>query len=201
MLPRSSPLNIHAARFPPMRHSVYLRSHVCALCHGMHTTKREELFHQEARYIVAFEGDEPLAFVQLRFELDEERPILYVYELQLSSCIQRVGLGTRMLLTTELLARCLGLMGVMLTVQKKNRAALGFYRKLGYQHDSTSPDVVLSGGDGAYDYFVLSKLQLTPATRTSARRMAISRLAAEAGSFGAACPKRARRRKDSPVGS
>jgi ribosomal protein S18 acetylase RimI-like enzyme len=156
----------------------------------LHEKKRVELFHEESRYIVAFEGDEPLAFILLRFELDEERPILYVYELQLSSSIQRIGLGTRMLQTTEVLARCLGLVGVMLTVQKKNRVALSFYRRLGYQHDCSSPDVVLSGRDGAYDYFVLSKLQLKPATgtRTSARRMKLR---------GSVSPKRAKLCDDS----
>ncbi|XP_044466960.1 N-alpha-acetyltransferase 40 [Mangifera indica] len=116
--------------------------------------KRREMVALEARYIFVREGDPPNAsagedkapivgFVHYRFTLEEEVPVLYVYELQLESHLQRKGLGKFLMQLIELIARknCMG--AVVLTVQKTNLLAMNFYlSKLRYIISSISPSRV-----------------------------------------------------------
>ncbi|KAK2979487.1 hypothetical protein RJ640_005402 [Escallonia rubra] len=94
--------------------------------------------------------DPIVGFVQYRFTIEEEIPVLYVYELQLEPCVQRKGLGEFLMQLIELIAHkviavflwfiCLcfafcsvgaspknRMDAVVLTVQKENLSALNFY--------------------------------------------------------------------------
>ncbi|KAK7314695.1 hypothetical protein VNO77_33222 [Canavalia gladiata] len=130
--------------------------------------KRREMVAPEARYIFLHEvaisnADEKatmltaegtstccledsgslLGFVQYRFILEEEIPVLYVYELQLEPRVQGKGLGKFLMQLVELMAQknCMG--AVMLTVQKANVLAMDFYiSKLRYTISTTSPSKV-----------------------------------------------------------
>ncbi|XP_020240420.1 N-alpha-acetyltransferase 40 isoform X1 [Cajanus cajan] len=84
-----------------------------------------------------------VGFVQYRFILEEEIPVLYVYELQLEPCVQGKGLGKFLMQLVELMAQknCMG--AVMLTVQKANTLAMDFYTsKLRYIISAMSPSKV-----------------------------------------------------------
>ncbi|XP_073220833.1 uncharacterized protein [Cicer arietinum] len=126
--------------------------------------KRREMVDHEARYIFVHEvansnaddmttedtstsclenGGPLVGFVHYRFVLEEEVPVLYVYELQLDSRVQGKGLGKFLIELIELIAQknCMG--AVMLTVQKANLLAMNFYiSKLRYIISSTSPSKV-----------------------------------------------------------
>ncbi|WJX71977.1 N-terminal L-serine N(alpha)-acetyltransferase NatD [Trifolium repens] len=130
--------------------------------------KRREMVDPEARYIFVHEvvnsnADDmttvlteedtstsrqedsgPLVgFVHYRFVLEEDVPVLYVYELQLESRVQGKGLGKFLMEFIELIAQknCMG--AVMLTVQKANLSAMSFYMsKLRYIISATSPSKV-----------------------------------------------------------
>lgn len=83
-----------------------------------------------------------LGFVHYRFVVEEELPVLYVYELQMEPSAQGKGLGKFMMQLIEQIA-CKNQMGaVMLTVQKANTQAMAFYTKLRYVISSTSPSRV-----------------------------------------------------------
>ncbi|XP_066319638.1 uncharacterized protein [Miscanthus floridulus] len=83
-----------------------------------------------------------LGFVHYRFVVEEELPVLYVYELQMEPSAQGKGLGKFMMQLIEQMA-CKNQMGaVMLTVQKANTQAMAFYTKLRYVISSTSPSRV-----------------------------------------------------------
>nr|XP_025701386.1 N-alpha-acetyltransferase 40 isoform X4 [Arachis hypogaea] len=127
--------------------------------------KRREMVAPEAHYIFVHEdansvGDEtrmmlnaeeastscvedsgPLVgFVHYRFVLEEDVPVLYVYELQIEPRVQGKGLGKFLMQLIELIAQknCMG--AVMLTVQKANLLALNFYlSKLRYIISTISP--------------------------------------------------------------
>ncbi|GAU23006.1 hypothetical protein TSUD_297510, partial [Trifolium subterraneum] len=84
-----------------------------------------------------------VGFVHYRFVLEEDVPVLYVYELQLDPCVQGKGLGKFLMELIELIAQknCMG--AVMLTVQKENLLAMNFYMsKLRYIISATSPSKV-----------------------------------------------------------
>ncbi|XP_027359165.1 N-alpha-acetyltransferase 40 isoform X2 [Abrus precatorius] len=68
-----------------------------------------------------------VGFVQYRFILEEEIPVLYVYELQLEPRVQGKGVGKFLMQLLELMVQknCMG--AVMLTVQKANVLAMDFY--------------------------------------------------------------------------
>ena len=117
--------------------------------------------HRDNRFLIATAADASdsddaaFAFLQLRFELEEGEcaavPVLYVYELQLSEPLRRVGLGSRLMAAAMQLCVACGLQRVMLTVLRNNEAAMRLYtHRLQYQPDVTHCE-------GA-DYVILCKL-------------------------------------------
>ncbi|XP_028118367.1 uncharacterized protein LOC114315925 [Camellia sinensis] len=112
--------------------------------------KRREMVAPGARYIFVLEdpnanqattsvetqrastycinGRAPIVgFVQYRFTVEEEIPVLYVYELQLGPHVQRKGLGKFLMQLIELIAHKNQMGAVVLTVQKENLLAMNFY--------------------------------------------------------------------------
>uniref|UniRef100_A0A5B7A4V7 N-alpha-acetyltransferase 40 n=1 Tax=Davidia involucrata TaxID=16924 RepID=A0A5B7A4V7_DAVIN len=84
-----------------------------------------------------------VGFVQYRFTIEEEIPVLYVYELQLEPHVQGKGLGKFLMQLLELIARQNHMGAVVLTVQKANLLAMNFYTsKLRYAISSISPSRV-----------------------------------------------------------
>jgi GNAT superfamily N-acetyltransferase len=80
--------------------------------------KRREMVVSEARYIFVHEAPNAssptdceekrgsmVGFVHYRFTLEEEIPVLYVYELQLEPRVQAKGLGKFLMQLIELIAR------------------------------------------------------------------------------------------------
>ncbi|KAJ4851491.1 hypothetical protein Tsubulata_026241 [Turnera subulata] len=103
--------------------------------------KRRDMVAPEARYIFVHEDPGPSAngiltqtdkgslvgFVHYRFTLEEEIPVLYLYEIQLESRVQGLGLGKFLMQLMELIARKNHMGAVVLTVQKANAGAINFY--------------------------------------------------------------------------
>ncbi|KAL4196063.1 hypothetical protein AMTRI_Chr04g244160 [Amborella trichopoda] len=138
--------------------------------------KRREMVAPEARYIFVHEkpgkrpitlrdgekeapiwngdGDPIVGFVHYRFVVEEEMPVLYVFELQLEPSIQGRSLGKFLMQLIELIARKNQMGAVMLTVQKSNLSAMNFYRnKMRFSISSTSPSSVdpLMGAEKSYE--------------------------------------------------
>lgn len=141
--------------------------------------KRREMVAPEARYIFVREspnavlnensvkaenkmtcshwmgdGDRVVGFVHYRFIVEEDIPVIYVYELQLESCAQGKGLGKFLMQLIELIARKNRMRAVMLTVQKANALAMNFYTsKLRYTISTISPSRVdpLIGAEKSYE--------------------------------------------------
>ncbi|KAL9659298.1 hypothetical protein QQ045_024103 [Rhodiola kirilowii] len=127
--------------------------------------KRMEMAAQEARYLFAVEHQAVCAtkvsgehgkemddlsvveskgpivgFVHYRFTVEEDVPVLYVYELQLEPRVQGKGLGKFLMQLLELIAHKKQMYAVVLTVQRENLAAMKFYlNKLRYNVSSISP--------------------------------------------------------------
>ncbi|KAG7597467.1 Acyl-CoA N-acyltransferase [Arabidopsis suecica] len=79
-------------------------------------------------------------FVHYRFTLEEEIPVLYVYEIQLESWVQGKGLGEFLMQLIELIASKNRMSAIVLTVLTFNAFAMTFYMsKLGYRISSISP--------------------------------------------------------------
>lgn len=134
--------------------------------------KKAELTHSKARFLVLLDDsnadeksskeNELLAqdlagFCHYRFEYDDEESpaeaVLYVYELQIRDKYRCQGLGRRIMLILERMAKDYDISKVMLTVFKQNEQALNFYKKMHYAIDETSP----SKFGEMVDYEILSK--------------------------------------------
>jgi ribosomal protein S18 acetylase RimI-like enzyme len=130
-------------------------------------SKQKEFQHSEARLIMARiapdqapghesrEGEEeegegktgkesgdPVGFVHFRFDLDEEgnQAVVYCYELQIRSELQRKGLGRHLMDILMQFAIRFKMSKVMLTCFRSNVQAMDFYsRSLGYVVDASSP--------------------------------------------------------------
>ncbi|XP_039690980.1 N-alpha-acetyltransferase 40 isoform X2 [Medicago truncatula] len=115
--------------------------------------EKTTLFTEEDPSTSRQEDSGPLVgFVHYRFVLEEEVPVLYVYELQLESRVQGKGLGKLLMELIELIAQknCMG--AVVLTVQKMNLSAMNFYTsKLRYIISATSPSKVYPMMEKSYE--------------------------------------------------
>ncbi|KAL7414834.1 acyl-CoA N-acyltransferase [Mrakia frigida] len=130
--------------------------------------KKAELFHSQARYIVArrspssFSG-EVAGYLGWRFVVDEtveggEDAVVYLYELSISPKHQKMGLGRILVEGVEELGRKAGMKKVVLTSLKKNLGAVAFYSRMGYEIDPTSPSRSEPDEDqNEFDYEILSK--------------------------------------------
>ncbi|KAF8787471.1 N-alpha-acetyltransferase 40 like protein [Argiope bruennichi] len=103
--------------------------------------KSEELTDKDARYLIVKDSnDEIVGFSHFRFDVEVNYPLLYCYELQISSNIQRKGLGKHLMNILSLLAYKFKLVKILLTVFKDNTAGLNFYRdSLGFGRDESCP--------------------------------------------------------------
>lgn len=119
--------------------------------------KREELKHEDARFLLACtdQGNEPIGYAHIRFEMEDTRHVLYVYELQVVPDEQGKGIGKMLMAMVEIIARKLEMAWILLTVLKENTGAVNFYYKLGYRLDETSPGAVDPTGEHGYE--ILSK--------------------------------------------
>ncbi|KAL3512484.1 hypothetical protein ACH5RR_025201 [Cinchona calisaya] len=136
--------------------------------------KSKEMVAPEARYIFVYEDPNDgnqmssfaerekslsnkgaiVGFLHYRFIVEEELPVLYVYELQLEIRVQGKGLGKFLMELIEHIAQKNRMGAVMLTVQKKNLLAMDFYMsKLGYIISAISPSRVhpLTGMEMKYE--------------------------------------------------
>lgn len=99
--------------------------------------KRAELVHADARFLVAYRGKTPVAFVHFRFELPAD---VYVMDVQLSAGVRRRGLGRFLMRLVEQLGRRRGMATVTLTVMRANAPARALYRSLGFSEDETQTE-------------------------------------------------------------
>jgi len=121
--------------------------------------KLRELSDEEARFLLIRSKSDGwlVGFTHFRFLVEGKYSILYCYELQISKRNLRKGLGKRLMVILEVIARKFCLEWVMLTVLCANKDASVFYRSIGYFVDDTSPHMDLEFDGYAAPYEILSK--------------------------------------------
>ena len=138
-------------------------------------TKRAELKDAKAHFLVATvatvvpggaqsnNGPEqknsrhPIGFIHLRYEVERDEPVVYIYEFQIEPEYQGFGVGQFMMNWVETLAKYLKFTSIMLTVFKENIAAFKFYKKAGFNLDQDSPGSCDLDGTSAHGYEILRK--------------------------------------------
>ena len=83
----------------------------------------------------------PVAFVHLRFLLECDVRVCYIYELQVESAYHQRGVGAALMKLVEETAAKWRIYKCVLTVLKENEGAVRFYRdKMGYHIDEDDPN-------------------------------------------------------------
>jgi len=130
---------------------------------GWNDKKEKRILKEDSsRFIFAFEREskKPVAFTHFRFDEEDDREVLYCYEIQLVQEVKRKGLGKFIMQLLELIARKHKMKWIMLTCIKKNEGAMKFYKNvMKYLVDDSD----LSICDPLYDenqihYEILSKV-------------------------------------------
>ena len=105
------------------------------------------------------QGQDMEGFMSFMLTYEDGYEVIYLYEIHLSPQVQGKGLGKKLMDMMEEVGRKAGVEKAMLTVFKKNEAAVGFYEMLGYEVDEFSPRArKLRGGVvKEVDYMILSK--------------------------------------------
>ncbi|XP_033215951.1 N-alpha-acetyltransferase 40 isoform X2 [Belonocnema kinseyi] len=94
--------------------------------------KQAELSDPAALHLVATSNGQNVGFSHFRFDLDDDKEVLYCYELQLESVARRKGLGRFMMHALETMALQNQMQRVVLTVFKNNATAVPFFHALGW---------------------------------------------------------------------
>jgi len=122
------------------------------------------LVHQQSQYPIHNQPSNRLvAYTMFRFDREDGEEVVYCYELQVSKDAQQRGIGRILMQLLSNIGGKWGMRKVMLTVLKRNTAAIGFYRSAGFTVDPTSPEYQSEDSDewvdddDEYDYQILSK--------------------------------------------
>ncbi len=135
--------------------------------------KEREMTDDSARFLIAFDASTRKihGYVHVRFLIEGNCCVSYVYDVQIEGTSQRRGLGKWLLTMVDLTSRRLHMDWLMLTVFNANKTALDFFpKKLKYTVDETSPQFTAYDDDEDAPYVILSK-NLKPQMQTQERRI------------------------------
>jgi len=101
--------------------------------------KKKELTEEEAKYLILFKKDKPVAFTHFRFDMDFGREVVYCYEIQIEEKVRGMGLGKFLMERLYEFATHFQLTDIVLTVFTFNIKAVNFFTNNGFTEDKTSP--------------------------------------------------------------
>ena len=104
----------------------------------------------QCRFLFANLGEFFCGFLSFKFVMEDKRPVMYVYELQVDPAFVGRQIGTQLLKAAEsfCVQNC-GISEFFLTCSSKNLPAIHFYQKMNFHTDKSSP--------GNAKYVLLSK--------------------------------------------
>ena len=98
-------------------------------------------------------------FMSFMLTWEDGVEVIYCYEIHLAERVRGMGLGRRLMGRLEDVGRKAEVGKAMLTVFRKNEAAVRFYERLGYEEDEFSPrpKKLRNGVVKELDYLIMSK--------------------------------------------
>lgn len=98
-------------------------------------------------------------FLSFMLTWEDGVEVIYCYEIHLEEHVRGRGMGKRLMGQLEEVGRRAEVKKAMLTVFKKNKAAVEFYERLGYKEDEYSPrpKKLRNGVIKELDYLIMSK--------------------------------------------
>ncbi|CZT13024.1 uncharacterized protein RAG0_16637 [Rhynchosporium agropyri] len=103
--------------------------------------KKKEMRLLDLKYLLVKRGDEIVGFLSFMPTYEDEKQVVYCYEVHLGEEVRGTGLGGILMGHLITIAKAIPLTEkVMLTVFTRNEHAVAFYAKLGYEKDEYSPE-------------------------------------------------------------
>lgn len=118
--------------------------------------KLKEMDDESAYYLILQKesGDKDwIGFSHFRFDMDNNLPVLYCYELQVEQTYQGKGFGSIMVDMLFKIAQLTKMQKIVVTVFNHNPLSLKFFRKNNFRKDVTCP-----AKNEKADYVILSKI-------------------------------------------
>ena len=133
--------------------------------------KRKEMRLRDMRYILLGRSSSSSSrteggmcvpvegFLSFMLTWEDGVEVVYCYEIHLSEHVRGRGVGKRLMGFLEEVGRKAEVKKVVLTVFKRNKAAVEFYERLGYEEDEYSPrpKKLRNGVVKELDYLIMSK--------------------------------------------
>ncbi|RDL31175.1 Uncharacterized protein BP5553_09964 [Venustampulla echinocandica] len=124
-------------------------------------SKKREMKLLDLKYLlIKNDRDAVEGFMSFMPTYEDDYPVIYCYEIHLSSALQGTGLGTTLMqLLRTCAARIPGTEKLMLTCFTSNQRGIKFYEKMGFVKDEFSPPpkVLRNGTQIESEYIILSK--------------------------------------------
>lgn len=123
-------------------------------------SKKKEMKLLDLKYILVKLDDRVNGFMSFMPTYEDDYPVVYCYEIHLSTALQGTGLGTHLMKLLETIGRNIPETSkVMLTVFTSNERGVKFYEKLSFTKDEFSPPpkVLRNGTNIEAEYVILSK--------------------------------------------
>ncbi|OHT09011.1 N-alpha-acetyltransferase 40 [Tritrichomonas foetus] len=119
--------------------------------------KHQELFEEDARFLIAVCNDKPIGFVHFRFEQQNGEFVLFIYDIQIEPDFQGRGLGMFLadacwFIALKKKASCL-----LTLVFKANEDGMGFFKSIGYLPHAMSPEQIYPDKESQYQHMILYK--------------------------------------------
>ena len=103
-------------------------------------TKKEELYSESARYLVAFQGNiTPVGFIHFRFEQLDGKIVTYIYDVQVENSVKDTGLRMFLIQAVEAMSSRLEIDDVVTFVFKADTDYMQLLQNMEYQYHQTSP--------------------------------------------------------------
>ncbi|RDW82512.1 hypothetical protein BP6252_03624 [Coleophoma cylindrospora] len=103
-------------------------------------SKRKEMKLLDLKYLLVKLNDSLEGFVSFMPTYEDDYPVIYTYEIHLTTTLRGTGLASHLMKQLEKVAtRIPGIEKLMLTCFTSNERAVQFYQKLGYSKDEYSP--------------------------------------------------------------
>ncbi len=115
--------------------------------------KLKSLLSSKSRFfIIEKQNIGIVGFICFRFLVDNKRPVVYIFELQVDAHFTGQGIGAHLLSQVENLCRksAPGISECILTCFRHNERPIAFYTRQGFKTDMTSPH--------SSSYLILSKM-------------------------------------------
>lgn len=117
--------------------------------------KLNELSEEDARFLIAMCDRQPIGFVHYRYEQQDGKFVIYIYDIQIEKKYQRKGLGNFMIDALWFVGLKRKVACIMTLVFKNNNAGLQFFKKAGFQPHPTSPENLFPEKENEYQHVIL----------------------------------------------